>query len=219
MRALKIFLPILILSLMVIGCGQKAGEIKLNTGSVTLKAAGATSKLTATVYDTGGQVITKLKQPVSWTTSNAGVATVDGSGTVKATGSGVATVTASVAGLTSSAKVNVQIVSSVQVKPNSHSMKAGDTHFFVAVVKDEKGQNIDIPVTWKVGNVKVASVNSKGKVKASEAGKTVVKAVAGGKMGKASLTVIDFKEKDSKVGGLKKDVKKKKAAGLKKKKK
>ena len=220
MRPIKILVPLLVLAVLLCSCGQKAGEIKLNTGSVTLKTENATSKLAASVHDTNGKVIADLKQPVAWTTSDASVATVDSAGTVKAVGTGTALVTASLGGLNASAQVNVQIVGTVNVEPSSYNLKVGESRVFVAMVRDEKGNNMTVPITWKIGNANVASVNSKGNVKAIAGGKTVIKAVAGGKMGKASLTVIEFKkDKDSKVGGLKKNVPIKKAAGLKKKKK
>lgn len=222
MKSLKVLVPILVLALIFIGCGQKAGEIKLNTSSVTLKVAGGTAKLTATVYDTNGNVIPDPKQPISWTTSNPEVATVE-NGMVKAMGSGTASVTANIAGLSASANVNVQIVSSVILTPPIQTINKGDSFQFNAVVKDEKNKKLEIPITWKIGNAKVASVNAAGKVTGVAEGKTVVKAVAGDKMGKASITVIEAEpDKDSKVGGVKKkgeEKKVKKAAGLKKKKK
>lgn len=222
MKIVKILVPVLVLSLLLFSCGQKPGEVKLNTGSVTLKTAGAASKLVASVYDTAGNVISDLKTPVNWLTSNAEVATVDANGTVKAVGSGTANVTATIGALSTSAAIKVQILSKVIVTPGSHTFsEVGSTKTFTATVKDEKGNKLtNVPVTWKVGSASIVQSTGNGTIKALAKGSTIVKAIAGDKVGTASVTVVlPEKDSDSKAKGFKMKSKKKKAAGFKMKKK
>ncbi|MDO4355409.1 MAG: caspase family protein, partial [Clostridia bacterium] len=73
----------------------------LNTGSVTVKA-GETSQITATLL---GQL---EGQQISWKTSNAAIAVVDGNGLITGIGSGTATISAAVSGLTRTVTVTVQ---------------------------------------------------------------------------------------------------------------
>lgn len=222
MKSLKLLVLISALIFILSGCGVNPGEIKLNTGSVTLKTAGATSKLVASVFDTSGNTISDLKAPIEWKTTNADVATVDLNGAVKAIGSGTANVTATIGALTTSAVIKVQIVSKVIVTPGSVTLsEVGATQIFKATVKDEKGNTLaNVPVTWKVGKAGVIKSMGKGTIKALAKGKTIVKAIAGDKVGTSSVTVIlPEKDEDSKAKGFKKKTEKKKAVGFKKKKK
>ena len=214
MKILKLLIPVIILGLVLVGCGQKAGEVKLSTGSVVLKSKGATAKINATVYDTKGQPIANPKESFSWSSSDSKVATIDGAGNVKAVNTGNCTVTASYAGLTASATVKVQLVNSVTVVPGSASAKVGDSVKFKAVVKDGAGNVVNVPVTWSVGNGKVLK-GSGGSFKAVSKGNTFVTATAGGKSGKASVSISEEGEV-KKIGGFKKKAVKK-VGGFKKK--
>src|SRR5688572_4280261 len=82
--------------------------------SVTPAAANlfvdATQRLTATLKDRNGNTIPSTPE---WTSNNAAVATVDGTGLVRGVGAGSATVQARVGNLTDQANVNVS------VRPNS----------------------------------------------------------------------------------------------------
>jgi hypothetical protein len=71
--------------------------------SVSLKIAG-TAPLTATIKDAQGNPVTGV---VAWATSDPGVAVVDGSGIVTATGAGTTTISAVFHGVASTAAITV----------------------------------------------------------------------------------------------------------------
>ena len=86
---------------------QAAASIVIEPRMATLMAAGETVQLTATVLDRNEQPVAGVA--IAWTSSNAGVATVDEEGLVTAVGSGDARITASHGDLTDSAQINVNI--------------------------------------------------------------------------------------------------------------
>ena len=86
---------------------QAAASIVIEPQMATLMAAGETVQLTATVLDRNEQPVAGVA--IAWTSSDAGVATVDEEGLVTAVGSGDARITASLGDLTDSAQINVDI--------------------------------------------------------------------------------------------------------------
>jgi alpha-tubulin suppressor-like RCC1 family protein len=81
--------------------------------SVTITAqhrgtvVGGTIQLTATLRDAGGNIVTA---PVSWSTSNSGVATVDSTGAVTGVAEGSATITAASGGISDTLTVTVAVM-------------------------------------------------------------------------------------------------------------
>ena len=80
-------------------------RVSVSPDSVELPAIGATVQLSAQVFDENGNVMTD--EPVAWTSSDAVVASVDGTGLVTAAGNGTATITATARAATGSATVTV----------------------------------------------------------------------------------------------------------------
>ena len=84
---------------------QSASRITITPSSVVLDALGATAQLNATTYDRHSKAITDAS--VSWSSSDAAVATVSASGVVTAHKNGNARITAASGGATASAEVSV----------------------------------------------------------------------------------------------------------------
>ena len=80
-------------------------RVTLSPTAATLSALGETVRLTAEVRDQNGQVMAGTA--VAWTSDNAAVATVDGSGLVTAVGNGAATITATAREASGSATATV----------------------------------------------------------------------------------------------------------------
>ena len=100
--------------------------VTVSPATAELTSLGATRQLTAEVRAQNGQPMAGAA--VSWSSSNAAVATVDAQGLVTAAGNGTATITATAGGVSGTATVTVaQTVSAVAVSPATDTLVAGDT--------------------------------------------------------------------------------------------
>ncbi len=151
---------------------------------------GESATLTATVNPSDA-----TDKTVTWSTSNASVATVT-NGLVKATGGGTATITVNASGKTATCTVNVAIpVSSITLNMSSVKLKQNETVQLSATVGPDDAT--DKSVTWSSSDSSIATVDSNGKVKALKQGSAVISAKAGEKTATCSLTVSN-----SSSGGL-----------------
>lgn len=140
--------------LMLSACGGGGGDttaapvaasISVSSGATgSLVSIGDTRSLTASVLDAKSAAI--ASPSVTWTTSNAAVATVAGSGasaTVTATGNGSATITATSGAVSATAVVDVaQKFATVTVTAASSSLGIGATTQLTALAKDARGNTI-----------------------------------------------------------------------------
>src|SRR5437867_10105890 len=126
------------------GGGELTGPAPVASVAVTPAAAtvvvGATVQLTATAKDAADNVLTD--RTVTWTSSNAAVATVSGAGLVTGAAEGRATITATSEGQSGEAAVTVNCpapVASVTLSPRAGSAVIGGTVQLKATVKDSAG--------------------------------------------------------------------------------
>lgn len=144
---------VLLLLIAACGGGDDGGtEPTPTAASVTVTAAtsgalasvGDTRALTASVRDANQNVIASA--PVTWTTNNAAVATVSGSGasaTVTATGNGAAVITAASGSVQSTITVDVaQKFVTLALTPASPTLTIGGTSNLVAVARDARNAAI-----------------------------------------------------------------------------
>ena len=151
---------------------------------------GATVQLTATPRDANGNPLSG--RVISWSSDNAAVATVSGSGLVSGVVVGSATITATSEGQsgTSSITVTPAPVASVTVTPASPSVVTGQTVQLTATPKDANGNPLSgRVVTWSSNNTSVATVDAGGLVTAGAVGSAMITATSEGKSGTASITV------------------------------
>jgi len=153
-------------------------------------APGVQVPLSATAYDAGQNPL--IGRAITWSTSNAAVATVDANGMMTAVSSGSATITASSEGKNGTATISVSQapVASVTVTPSPITMTVGQTTQFVATLKDA-GSNVlnGRAVTWSSSNPAAATVSTTGLVTAVASGATTITASSEGKSGTASVTI------------------------------
>lgn len=153
-------------------------------------SVGSSAQYSATALDAGGAVLTG--RAVTWSTSDAAVATVSTSGLVSAIAPGSAQVTATIGGVTGSAPVTVVAVAvaSVTVSPGSGALLPGATLQLLASPRDAGG----IPLagrttTWSSATPSVATVDGNGLVTAIAAGSATISATVDGVSGTAAITV------------------------------
>lgn len=126
-----------------------------------------------------------------WTSSNEKIATVNSNGKVKALRAGTATITAYAYGRKYTCKVTVY-------KPETISMNAT----MIVGESDELVLGSTTTKKWTSSNEKVVAVNSKGKIKALRAGKSVVSCIgADGNTYKCNITVYKKHEHNMKYTG------------------
>jgi len=151
-------------------------------------AVDATVQLSASALDGNGAAMPD--RAIAWTTSNPGVASVNGSGLVTGVAPGTATITAASEGKSSNATVTVsQVVARVDVNPSSVSLQAGQSRQLTATPRDPKGNVVTGKgVVWTSDNSAVATVNN-GLVTTSKTGVATITATVDGVKGTAKITV------------------------------
>jgi uncharacterized protein YjdB len=151
-------------------------------------AVGATLQLSASALDGNGTAMPD--RAIAWTTSDAAVASVNGSGLVTGVAAGTATITAVSEGKSSNATVTVsQVVARVDVNPASASLVAGQSRQLVATPRDTRGNVVTgRAVVWTSDNSAIAAVHD-GNVTASKTGVATITATVDGVKSTARITV------------------------------
>ena len=162
-----------------------------NAGSL---AKGTLAKLTATgTYSDG--TTADITSQMTWSSSNAAVATVSGQGVVSTLGVGSATLTGSLNGQQGSVSVTITnpAVASLAVTGNAGSMAKGLTSQLAATATYTDGSTADVTsqVTWASSNAGVATVSGQGLVSARGVGNATVTGSLGGQQASTSLTVTN----------------------------
>ena len=154
---------------------------------------GQTAQATATLQDSSGNLISG--RTVTWESSDISIATVDTTGTVKATGLGNAMIKASSGGKNNSSRLSVSApapipVASVSVSPASASLQIGATVQLSATTRDANGAVLTGRVIgWNSGNTSIATVSSTGLVTAIAGGSVSITAGSEGQTASAAITV------------------------------
>ena len=129
----------------------RATTVTVSPAAAELPAVGATVQLSAEVRDQNGQAMAGAT--VTWSSSDASVATVDASGLVTAAGNGTATVTATAGSVSGTATVTVaQEVGAVKVTPAIDTLVAfGDTVRLSAEAVDANAHRVEeVEFSWDV---------------------------------------------------------------------
>jgi parallel beta-helix repeat protein len=167
--------------------GVPVASVTLVPGTLSL-IAGKSGNLSAEIRDQAGNLLTG--RAISWSTSNATVATVSTGGSVSAVAAGAATISATSEGKTGTATVTVSApVTTVVVIPANVSLEVGQSTTLRAEVRDQSGKLIDRPVLWSSSNSGIAAVSSAGTVDAAAVGTANITATSEGISGTATITV------------------------------
>ena len=162
--------------------------------SITVAPASSTVRvgsgvtLTATVSGTMTDGI-----PVTWSSSNPEIATVNALGVVTGVALGEVTITATAGGQSATATVKVAepTVTSISVTPATATVAVGATTQLTAV---REGLFVeDLPVEWSSSDPSVATVDENGVVTGVAAGTVTITATSGGQSASATVTVLSMK--------------------------
>lgn len=198
-----IFLAVTGLSIAVTACSDGGTSVvvvqKTPVASVVISLptsalmVGQTAHGTATARDASGVALSD--RPIAWRSSNAGIATVDGTGTIAGVAPGNATISAESEGVSSAASLTVMdappaAVASVSVALAASSVIPGQTTQATATLRDASNNPLSgRAVTWTSSNNAVATVNGSGVVTAVAEGTAQITATSESKSGSATLTV------------------------------
>ena len=149
-------------------------SIKLDNTTLNLKQ-GTTSQVIATISPSDAN------QSISWSSSNARVATVDSNGLIKAVGIGTATIIArTVNDLTANVKVTVGDyslnVKNIMITTNYIVLPVGISKQLAVAFTPANASNKT--VSWSSSNPSVATVDNSGNVKAISPGSAIIKATS-----------------------------------------
>ncbi|MBY6016929.1 Ig-like domain-containing protein [Halomonas denitrificans] len=150
------------------------------TPALVSLAKGHAQFLTATAtYSDGNSA--DISATVAWASADTSVATVTAAGQLSAVAVGQTTVTASQAGISSSAimvEVTTAVVTAIEVTPAQVSLAKGNQQALIATATYSDGTSADISATvaWVSADTSVATVTATGQLDAVAMGQTTVTA-------------------------------------------
>jgi Bacterial Ig-like domain (group 2) len=165
-------------------------SVRVSPDTATLLSMGGHRMVQATALGTGGEVL--QGRPVSWTSSDATVATVDASGNVTAHQPGRAFITATVDGKTAQARVDVVPVSvdSIALSAPWITVEWGTQRPLGATLYAADDRLLhDRTVTWTTSDSSVAVVDALGRVTATGGGRAWITATSEGRSARAEVIV------------------------------
>lgn len=160
--------------------------VTLDKKSITMYVKDKAVALKATVAPANA-----TNKAVTWESSNDKVAKVSANGSVTPVGRGTATITVKTAnGKTAACKVTVKVhVSRVKLSKTKATIGEKESLALKATVSPSTVSSSDKKITWKSSNTKLATVSSKGVVKAKKAGTVKITARADGKSATCTVTI------------------------------
>lgn len=173
MRLVRIWLAVA-LALPAIGCGRKATTVDVSPKKLKVYGIGSTQRLTGRILDKKGLPIEEGS--ISWSSSRADVASIDGSGRVTAKASGRAMIVAQFQKLETQVPVEVIDVKGVDITPPIVQLigPPGTQYPLQAVAKSSTGKAVEMVLQWTSSKPSVATVDSRGVVSSVATGTATV---------------------------------------------
>lgn len=187
---------LLLTAVLLQACGggsSSSSKVSSITVSPTTASASVNGSQTfvATALDSNGQTVTG--QTFTWASSNTGVATITSTGVATGVAAGSTQITASDAGVTSTAATMTvnPAIASVTLTPLSATIKVGQTQQFTASATDASGNPVtQAQFTWHNSFGGVASIDANGLATGLAPGTVMITASASGMTSQvATLTV------------------------------
>jgi len=193
----KLLLPVLVVLLGLLGCGEDDQPTRPNDFtpltsieivSQNPSIANLTSNQFTAIGNFSGLFTREITAQVLWDSSDPGVATISNVGRATAASPGTTTVTARLGDVTASFELAVSdaVITSLAIAPLTPSTPAGLTTQFSAVgtFSDATNQDLTFDADWESSDPAVATIGNapgdKGLARALAAGTTVISAAFGG---------------------------------------
>lgn len=184
---------------LALGCGDPSGPDAVPVATIQIATVvpaslpqGSTLQLSVTLKDTADNVLTG--RTTSWTTSNAGIASVSTEGVLTAVAVG-GPVTITATSETKSATLQVSVVprtaARVAITPSFSTIDVGAEKTLAVAAYDALNVAITSPTTaWSAGSSAVATVSTAGVVKGVTQGVSVVAAKVDAMADTAAVAVL-----------------------------
>jgi hypothetical protein len=166
-------------------------RVEVTPGVDTLTALGESLRFTAVARGKDGRALSG--NLFTWTSSDAGVASVDGVGRATAQGAGTTGISARTGEVSGTATLVVrQVGASVQITPVSDTLRAyGATTQFTASAEDANGNPAPgVTISWASSDGTVATVDSEGRATAVGPGRCTITATADSSSADAEVIVF-----------------------------
>src|SRR5213596_1543172 len=176
-------------SVTVTGCPLPVASVSVTPATATI-GVGQTAQYAAITRDAFGTPLGG--RTVTWSSSNPGVATVNGAGQATGVAVGAATLTATSEGKSGTAAILVTNVpvASVAVSPASASVQVGQTVQLAATPRDANGNPLSgRAVSWASSNTATATVSGSELVSGVAGGAATITATSEGQSGSSAITV------------------------------
>lgn len=167
----------------------QVASVEVTPQSVAVNALGEMVEFSAVARDADGSTLPDV--PITWSSSDDAVATVDGNGVATAQGNGTAMIVATAEGESGSGELVVeQEVTGVSVEPDVASLAEGDVLEFSAAAVDANGNPVTgAEVVWSSTDPEVVTVDETGLAEAVGRGEARVLAEVDEFVGEAQVTV------------------------------
>ncbi|OLE19290.1 MAG: hypothetical protein AUG88_01275 [Actinobacteria bacterium 13_1_20CM_4_68_12] len=174
-----------------------ASNADLGVTSVAVQPKTVTVLVGDSMQLTASVIMSNSRPPnsVTWTSENAGLASVSAAGVVHGRAVGPLFIRATSGSKQDSAAVTVVApsplpVASVSVVPSSVTVTVGGTVALLTTLKDANGNTLaGRAITWASGSTGVATVNAAGVVTAASVGSATITATSEGQSGTAAVSV------------------------------
>lgn len=167
-----------------------AATVTIYPGKYTLDI-GQVKQLVAIPRDARGNTLSLRYQPIVWSSSNPGVATVSSTGRVVARSGGVTYIKATYGGVSRRAAITVRAAAraaSINITASATKLRVGTYAQLTATAKDASGDPVAVPLTWRSSNTSAIRVYSNGLIKAVGAGTSTVSVSGGGVTDRISIS-------------------------------
>lgn len=161
--------------------------IEISPSTVTLAKTGFI-QLSATARDSNNTAISGVA--FTWSSDNPNILSVDSNGLASGLAEGTATITASAAGISKGASLQVKQIAAISISPADVTISRTGSRQFSATARDTDGMALSgATFTWSSDNPNIISINASGLASGQAEGTATITASADGIIGTTTVNV------------------------------